>query len=434
MRRFSPAVLIVLLVLLLPPAAMARAPRHGAPAAPVAAPHPAGALVAPSASARATCTISGTALSFDGTPMAGADVYSGYEQTPGSWFSTFGTHTKTDAAGQFSLANIPVTSAGTLDVYPPNSDDFFRRVALNFTDGATFVVRPGHLTFITDHAAPGTAWTSVNVETYGSGGVAATSLKSVSGEVPSVATSVDHAVAYWFVNEGKELTLPTPIGVTPGTLSPGTINISEAGSQFISLLSPAWESGAPGTAVTLEVENWLAPMTARFSFGSEDPSDAQGTYPWATPFTGNTSTQRTVMVTIPKQLKPGYGVRIHMTGTDASTSLLDLHERFQLCTLVSTKTSISRGASVRLSGIIPANGVAKKVIVYGRTTKATAQPSKWDAAKAGWKKLATISATKTGAFKSGLLRPTRTAWYVVRYPGDSQNFDAFTGVLKVAVH
>ena len=123
-----------------------------------------------------------------------------------------------------------------------------------------------------------------------------------------------------------------------------------------------------------------------------------------------------------------------MRGTDASSSLLDLYDRFQICTLVGSKTSIAKGASVRLSGVIPANGIAKKVVLYSRITKASAQPSKWDAARAGWKKVATISASKTGAFKSGLLKPTRTTWYVVRYPGDSTNFDAFTAVLKVAVH
>jgi hypothetical protein len=432
MRRFSLLLFVLMLALVLPSAALART--HSARLARAAAPHHARVLLpspALAASARATCTISGTALAFSGTPIASAEVDWGYDNA-GSWVS--GGFTTTDAAGHFTLTNVLVTAAGTLDVYPVDSNDYFGRTALNFIEGASFVIQPGHVAFTTDHAAPGTAWTSVYVYTYGTGGSSAATLSAASGEIPATATSVDHAVAYWFINEGKELTLPAPIAVTPGVLSAGGINITEAGAQFVTVSSPAWASGAPGTKVTLEVDNWTAPMTAAFSFRAENPNDTRGTYPWAAPFIGTASASRTVTVTIPKQIKPGFGVRVYMAGSDASTSLLDLYDRFQVCTLVASKASIAKGASVRLNGVIPANGAAKKIILYSRTTKASAQPSKWDAAKAGWKKVATISAGKTGAFKSGLLKPTRTTWYVVRYPGDSKNFEAFTAVLKVAVH
>jgi hypothetical protein len=421
---------------MLPSAALAKArPAHSAPAA---APHLARALLPSSAlaaSARATCTISGTALAFDGTAIVNAEVDWGYDNA-GSW--VYGGFATTNAAGQFTLSNVLVTATGTLDVYPANSSSFLERSGLNFADGATFVIQPGYVTFTTDHGAPGTPWTSVYVQTYGPGGMSGTSLRpanlsDVSGPAMATATSVDRAVAYWFINEGKELALPSPIAVTPGALSTGGFTISETGAQFVSVMSPAWASGAPGTKVTLEVDNWTAPMTAGFSFTSEDPKDTQGTYPWAATFTGTASVQRTFGVTIPKRLKPGFGVRVHMAGTDISTSHLDLYDRFQVCTLIASKSSIAKGPSVRLSGVIPANGSAKKVVLYSRT-KASGQPSKWDAAKAGWKKVATIAAGKTGAFKSGLLKPTRATWYVVRYPGDSRNFDAFTPVLKVTVH
>lgn len=429
MRRFTPLLFVLVLTLVLPSAALA----GGRSVAPSAASHPKGATLA--TSVRATCTISGTVLNFDGTPMANAEVDWGYDNAGSPVYGGLGT---TNAAGQFSLLNVLVTATGTLDVFPAGSTLYLERSALNFTDGASFVIRPGYVTFTTDHAAPGTPWTSVYVQTYGPGGISGTALRpvnlsDVSGTVMATSTSVDHAVAYWFINEGKELTLPSPIAVTPGALSTSGFTISEGGSQFISVTSPAWASGAPGTKVTLEVDNWIAPMTAGFSFTSQDPQDGK-TYPWATPFVGSATASRAITLTIPKQLKPGYAAHIHMRGTDASSSLLDLYDRFQICTLVGSKTSIAKGASVRLSGVIPANGIAKKVVLYSRITKASAQPSKWDAARAGWKKVVTISASKTGAFKSGLLKPTRTTWYVVRYPGDSTNFDAFTAVLKVAVH
>jgi hypothetical protein len=429
MRRFSPLLLVLVVALLLPSAALARARS----AAPAAAPR-AQAVALPAALAaagRATCTISGIVLNFDGTPMSGANVYWGYEQTPGSWITTFGTFATTNAAGQFTLTGVLVTSAGTLDVYPASSNDFMRRVALNFVDGATFPIRPGHVTFTTDHAAAGTPWTSVSFEAYGPGGVGATAFTTLSGDVPAVATSIDHAVAYWFINEGKELVLPASIAVTPGALSPSGITMSEAGAQLIDVQSQ-WASGAPGSRVNVAVENWTAPMAASFYFASVKPGAAAVGGP---AFIGNSSANRTVTVTIPKTTPPGFAVEIHMAGTDASSSLLDLYDNsFQVCTLLGTKTSVAKGASVRLSGVIPANGIAKKVVLYSRTTKATTQPSKWDAAKAGWKKVATLAASKAGVYKSGLLKPTKTTWYVVRYPGDSSNSDAFTSVLKVAVH
>jgi hypothetical protein len=431
MRRFTPLLFIILTALALPAVALARSPRQAAATSPHQTPAllPSAALAAAHVG-RATCTITGTALAYDGSAIAAADMDWGYESS-GSW--VYGGSAKTGSSGEFELQGVLVTPTGTLDVYPTNSNDTYGRVALNFADAATFIIRPGQVPFSTDHEAPGTPWTSVYVQTFGSGGMSATSIDGVSGQVPATAPSVDHAVAYWFINEGKEWAAPSPLAVNPGALSSGGIVIGEAGAQFISILSPTWASGAPGTKVRLEVDNWVAPMTARFSFTSENPDDAQGTYPWATPFSANASSARVVALTIPKKVTAGFGVRVHMTGTDDGTSLLDLYDRFQVCTLIAGKTAIASGAAVRLSGVVPANGLPKKVILYSRT-KASGQPTKWDAAKAGWKKVATLSVAKTGAFKSALLRPSRTTWYVVRYPADTANFGAFTSVLKVTVH
>jgi hypothetical protein len=432
MRRFSPLLLVLVLALIVPSAALATA-RSVATAA---APH-AQALTLPSAlsaAGRATCTISGTVLNFDGTPMAGAEVDWGYVDAGSSVSGA--NYTFTDGAGHFALSSVTITAAGLVNVFPANTDNYLQRSGLNFVDGAAFIVQPGQITFTTDHGAGGSPWTSVHVETYGPGGTSRTVLgptnpTDLSGPVMATSASVDHAVAYWFINEGKELALPAPIAVTPGTTSAGSLTIGEAGAQLIDVQSQ-WASGAPGSRVNVAVENWTAPMAASFYFASVKPGAAAVGGP---AFIGNSSGHRTVTLTIPKTTPPGFAVEIHMAGTDPSSSLLDLYDNsFQVCTLVANKASIAKGASVRLSGVIPANGIAKKVVLYSRTTKATTQPSKWDAAKAGWKKVATLSASKAGAYKSGLLKPTKTTWYVVRYPGDSFNSDAFTSVLKVAVH
>ena len=38
-----------------------------------------------------------------------------------------------------------------------------------------------------------------------------------------------------------------------------------------------------------------------------------------------------------------------------------------------------------------------------------------------------------GAYTSGYLKPSRTTWYVVRYPGDREYYRGYTSVLRVTV-
>jgi len=68
----------------------------------------------------------------------------------------------------------------------------------------------------------------------------------------------------------------------------------------------------------------------------------------------------------------------------------------------------------------------KYVTLYKRTRAATAAPTTWDATKKGWTKVARIRANGLGRYLSTYLKPTRTTWYVVRYPGDNWYWPAYT--------
>ena len=101
---------------------------------------------------------------------------------------------------------------------------------------------------------------------------------------------------------------------------------------------------------------------------------------------------------------------------------------------------MAASSSIRLSGVIPtqghvgpAAGTAKYVTIFKRTTRA-GQPTNWYATRRGWTNAGTVKANGWGKFTSALLRPTRTTWYVVRYPGDKWYWGAYTSVVKVRVY
>ena len=161
---------------------------------------------------------------------------------------------------------------------------------------------------------------------------------------------------------------------------------------------------------------------------------------YATTFT-SAGPAASLSFTVPTNATPGYVYQLHAYRTDAPSSALDIYELFQVCTLKSSRASVKHGGAVRLSGVIPTRGhtgstagKVKYVTLYRRTTSVTAAPTVWDATKKGWTRVGTIRANGLGKYVSGYLRPGRTTWYVVRYPGDDYYWDAYTSVLKVRVY
>ena len=116
---------------------------------------------------------------------------------------------------------------------------------------------------------------------------------------------------------------------------------------------------------------------------------------------------------------------IDVLRSDNLDSLTHLWDYFQVCTFRASASSVRTGHAVRLSGKVPGVG---KVTLFARTSKA-AQPA--SLAAKGWTKLGSYK-TKGGAFTTAYLHPRRTTYYVVRYDGYA--FEAFTSVVKVAVH
>jgi hypothetical protein len=397
------------------------------------------------------CTVYGWVSTPTGRPAANVPVRWSYIP-PGTDVVAYGNSTTTDAAGYYSLSGVRATQFGS--IYSYWDDDTFARQGFVWTSGSYRVdVEPGRVAFANTNAT-GLA-NSMEISAYsrlagqGTRGTSITRPQGDTGEAVVLPTSIGYAIAdyrdeYGDIIGAREWMRPLdPISVNPGALSAGQLTFDESAAHWAWVTAPYWLSGPPGSKVKLRLTNWKAPMTARISGVPEYPATAR--LRQLKTFTGTSSMTRTVTVTIPRSARPGYCYCLMTERTDIiqandGVSLLELSSAVQLCTLKASRTSIRRGAAIRLSGVVPTEGhwgttrgKKKRVVIYQRTKKPSGQPTTWDPRSKGWKKVATVTANGLGAYTSAKLRPRRTTWYIVRYPGDSDYYGGYTATVRVRV-
>lgn len=112
--------------------------------------------------------------------------------------------------------------------------------------------------------------------------------------------------------------------------------------------------------------------------------------------------------------------------SDAPGTLLYVEDSLQPCKSRATRTVIRPGEAIQLRGSVLGDG--RRVDILQRRT-AAGRPS--GRAPRGWTKVATLTATRVGVFRSGWKRPDRTTWYVARISG--YYFPVYTPVVKVTV-
>jgi hypothetical protein len=431
-----------LLVLLLAPAALAAGirPLDRIPSRALAT------LVAPRVITDGPLTVAGTVLTPTGGPAAGADVEWGYYDSSSNWI--FGNTATTDAAGRYTFSGVSITTKGTLDVYPAGSEDVWGREPVAFSAGpaaGAYDVTPGSVTFANTDPT-GVDYATIRVYTSGSAGYCRTIISTQSAQVAAMPPNVDYAVARYRdrldMSMGGVEWWDGSISVSPSALAAGQITVSEKAAHWMWIQSPYWGSGAPGTKVTLALDNWATPMTATFWAAPSWPNASNVTYSGT--FHGTSTGEAGFMtLKVPKNAKPGYAFDFRADRTDAipvngGHSLLELSAGFEICTLAASPASVSRGGAVKLKGIVPTQGhqgskagLKKKITVYSRATATKLQPTDWNA-KQGWKKLTDARTNGLGAY-SLTVRPTKTTWYIVRYMGDDWYYGGYTAVLKVTV-
>ncbi len=382
------------------------------------------------AAASGPCTVNGTLLDFAGAPAPWTWVeLSTSEGGDETWIGA----ALTGGDGSFVITGVPETTTGELRATVGKAT--YRSAGHVFTAAGpnTVVLRPGHID-VALKLHKDTRWRPpFLVETWGGRGGARTWVDGDRGAAAALAPDCISAVAYPYNNQGIEWS-GAAIGVAPGVRA-GAITFDQAQARGAWFSSPQWHSGAPGTRTSVVFSNWPARYVLGFS-GREIAPDGR-TRTWPSIMTsGRVSFSRSFQ--IPTAATPGYVYELHILRTDGG-SRLDLTLSFQVATLTAAPVAIAKGAPVRLSGVVPTKGhwgsqagAAKNVTLYARTS-AAGQPTVWDATRNGWTKVGAYRTDGSGAYQTGRLKPKRTTWYVLRYPGDEKYFRAYTSVVKVTV-
>ena len=392
-------------------------------------------------------TVTGTALTPYGGPAAGAQVEWGYYDDADDWI--YGNTTTADAAGNFTFTGVPELARGSLDAYPSGSGDMWGMDAVFSTSTAAgaYIIAPGRVPFGNSNRT-GVEYADIRVFTEGSKGYCRTIVTGQSAEVAAMPPDVTYATVRYRdrlnLSMGGTEWWAATIPVASARTSGGQIAVSEKSAHWMWVHSPVFASGPPGSKVRLILDNWAQPISARFH---GDPGWPNGkTVNYGKMFRGTSTGQAGfVTLTVPKNAKPGYAFDFWATRSDSipvavtgGSSRLELSAGFEVCTLKARPKKVARNGRVTLSGVVPTQGhegstagKRKTVTVFVRGKKA-GQPTDWSAGRQGWKKVGTLRTNGLGAY-AGRLRVLRTAWFVVRYPGDDWYYGGYTGLVKVTV-
>ena len=391
------------------------------------------------------CTVTAHVLNMAGAAVPAAWVELWYKDVFGVW--QYVGEAQTDAAGLVTFVNVPETTLGELDASLADGNEYYSWGNTFTAAGPNdFTLRPastGASVFRTSDSA-WNWWNWVSIETRGTlGGATTWTQDAVSSPIVSaspfvMAPDYSYAVGYPYDNQGIEWSTSPALGVTTGVADGRTsMNFDQSNGRGAWFWSPYWASGKAGTRTTLILENWPAGYRVAFYGWSQAPSGVLKDWPYYVESNG--ATYGSTAITIPSSAPAGYDYELHAYRYDDATSWLDLTLYFQVASLNASRTKIAHGGSVRLSGVVPTEGHMgtqagnpKTMTLYKRTSSAGV-PKTWDATKKGWRKVGTVKANGYGKFQTPLLHPTRSTWYVMRYPGDGWYHDAYTAVRKVTV-
>jgi hypothetical protein len=393
-----------------------------------------------------TSTLNGTVRDFDGVGQAEAFVEAAVPFGTGWDYN----YTTTAPDGTYSLGGFAAAAGnGELLVFPP-ANYAFGRSGLTWADPGptTFDFRPGAVNVQASRSGslPVSGWTWLQASLTGADATstvhASAGVESDGSSSPVTCTAyplpgeyAKGAVNFW-INQGVEFGLSAPITISEGVTSGQAITVGQADAQTVFVVGPYWASGKPGTAARF----WLRRFPAGWKNAVTGYSEYPPTYAPKThlSWTSTGAEDQFPKRTVPKDARPGYAYWFRFQHSNGLAQLR-LEAPFQVCTLKASDASIRAGQSIRLSGVIPTQdhwgatpGKVKTVVVYKRT-KSAGPPTVWDATRKGWTKVGSRQASGLGKYRTGLLRPKRTTWYIVRYPGDDWYWRGYTSVLKVTV-
>jgi hypothetical protein len=433
MKRGSLLLAVVATALLALPAAAAAHPLPGAAQAHRA---PAGALgpvraatrLSPSFGLTGTGVLSVTVQDSHGAGLSGVPV---------DWSVAGGGGSgKTNASGLVQLRNVPASGGqGEIDV--DGHAYFYDITGMTWpAAGNSYLLEPARQALTITRLA-GSTWKTAYVNVYTSDtdgnklsetdftGTAGT----VSGTANVLAGAMTGAVVYFYSDEGVELTT-SGLTAVAGADTATALTCDEAtDGRYIGFLD--WSSGKPGSKDRLHLGGYPAGWVNDLSGYNADtgrPSSLAST--WT-----STGAQGSRVITVPTSVKPG---QTYVVDVQHDGGLLDLQEAYQVCSLNASSAAIHKGQTVRLSGVVPAVGHSKRLVVYKRTSSAGQPSVAGGAARVkGWTRAGYVTASGKGAYSKSF-KPTRTTSYVVWYPkdvvgGELVHWAAYTSVRKVTV-
>jgi len=327
--------------------------------------------------------------------------------------------------------------------------------------GKAYTLRPTHLQINLERSnEPWNTWEDVTIacSIYNGGEeYKATTNEPVPSSMSIIPTIIDaiaptdgtysniKVAAKFWNNQGVEVSRSgNTIYVAGSTLSPpgGAITLDQSNAQMI--MSGGWGSGKPGSKQTMALEKYPAGWVNEIYGFADAPKSIYKSFGM---MTMNGAARQTKKITIPKNAPAGYG---YVIGAEHIGGPLDLYDWFQVCTLKPSKANVRKGSSIKLSGIVPiqghlgsVKGKAKSVTIYQTTSAKVgkSQPKYMGGAKykwAGkgkntWKKVATVRTNRLGKYVKKSLKPNKTTWYCVWYPGDNWYYPSWTSPAKVTV-
>jgi hypothetical protein len=454
MRRFALCALAVLAVgLMLAPGALASTGVKYA--VPLGARH---AALAPTAATRFAADpvfkISGLVRNFDGSNADNAEVDWGWWNSTGNYgvnYTSGGTSAMTGSTGAFSLSNVTSNSSARansddLKVWYPESSsadsslEMLDSTANDFSVGNDGTI-PTSFSYTLQPSEVQVSFTGLGsalengypeVWTGGAPGSATTSVSLTNGVGTAfVMPSSFNDVVAGFPTSPFDMTGETQwqgpdTAVAAGVADTTPVSLDWGKAQYATLYGPPCQhSGKPGSIAKLVLRDW--PQAEQAKFIMEGYWQAW-IYTKALFTSTGVDETYTAQLVVPKTAVDVYRVHAYRSDSGDPNGLLDLYDAYQVCTFKSSAGTIRHGKAVRLSGAVPGTG---KVTVYSTTHKVTAQPK--TLTPKGWTKMkTTYTVSAKGKFATGLLHPTRTTWYVVKYNGYA--FSAYTSVIKVTVH
>jgi hypothetical protein len=405
--------------------------------------------------------VQGHVYDYDGHPAAGVEVGAMALDDQGSplWSGS----ATTDASGFYSVSGVPASTHGLLT--GTTGTDEWVMWDLTFADpgASTYDVRLGRVAWSATRRGPQAAsWQDplyiwiAGASATGSPVYVFTWMPAASPGASSDATVTGTAAAlpgdvrwagFWFgPSEAVEWHASDPgnasVPVTAGGTTPLPFTFDEAAAYRVLVTEPYWASGKPGTVLRLGLQGFRAGTQLGFR-GSIDP-DLHTTWNDKS-YTTTGPEEQAVSLAVPRKAEPGRALMVRVEEVTAPpVGHLFFYVSFQVCTLNASDTSISRGAAVRLSGIVPVagntepgRGTPRYVWIYKRTT-AAAPPTAWAARQQGWRLVERVRTDRSGRYHSAWLTPRGTTWYVARYAGDADvtlegYFRAYTSVRTVRV-